>query len=1563
MKDVTQERPTAGRPMPLPANVRDRAAREGLYRPDTEKDACGVGFVASARGETSHRIIALALSVLENLEHRGAQASDPTTGDGAGILVQIPHALLAEDCARLGFALGAPGTYGVGMMFLPRAPELRAEILALVTRVVTEEDQFLLGVREVPVDSTAAGASARAEEPFVAQIFVGPGALPADDAALDRKLYVIRRRVENEARAAGLREGDYPYFASLSTRTIVYKGLLTPEQLPRYYRDLADPRAVTSHAVVHQRFSTNTFPSWTRAHPYRRVAHNGEINTLRGNVQWMASREPVLVAPVFGEDVQKLLPIIDTSGSDSAQFDDVLELLVHTGRSLPHALMMMIPEAWEKDPAMSAEKRAFYAYHACLMEPWDGPACIVFSDGRLVGATLDRNGLRPARYAITRDGLVVMASESGVLPLTADEVEARGRLRPGRMFVVDTAEGRIVDDAELKSKIASRRPYGRWVEQNIVRLKALPAATGLVPPPLDTTTLRRWQRVFGYTEEDLRRVLAPMAEQGEEAIGSMGNDAPLAVLSDEPQLLYAYFRQLFAQVTNPPIDPLREALVMSLVQRLGPESNLFAESPAHAHKLEVESPILSEEDLARIQSLDAFQVATIGCLVPVAEIDAGRDAIEAALHRLGEEAERAVRAGASLLVLSDRGASADLMPLPMLLALGVVNAHLVSRGLRQGCGLVVDTCEAREPHHVALLVGFGAGAVHPYLGVESLRQLARDGDLGCSFEDAEARYRKALEKSLLKIMSKMGISTVQSYRGARIFECIGLSQRLVDAYFPGVPTHLGGLELEDVICEARMRHARAFGGRADGRTTRADLPVLGDATPSDEVLPGVGAYQYRARGERHAWSPATIALLQHAVRSGDYEKFKAFTRRADEDAQRILLRGLLDFVPGTPVPLDEVEPAHAIVRRFRTGAMSFGSISKEAHETIAIAMNRLGARSNTGEGGEDPARYRLDDDGDSRRSAIKQIASGRFGVTIEYLVQADELQIKIAQGAKPGEGGQLPGHKVDPMIARTRHSTAGVGLISPPPHHDIYSIEDLAQLIYDLKNANPEAAVSVKLVAESGVGTVAAGVAKAKADHILVSGDAGGTGASPLTSIKHAGIPWEIGLAEAQQVLVLNGLRDRVRLETDGQLKTGRDVVIAAMLGAEEMGFGTISLVTMGCVMMRVCHLNTCPVGVATQDPRLRARFAGEPEHVINFFAFLAEEVRELMASLGFRTFDEMVGRSDRLRRRDDVTGWKARKLDLSRLFHVPAIGEGAPALHCTTSQDHELELALDTVLIEQARAALEHREPVELEMPIRNVHRATCTMLSSEVAKRYGDAGLPDGTIRIRFEGSAGQSFGAFLAPGLDVTLVGDANDGCGKGLSGGRIVVYPEDREGYVAEDNVIVGNVALYGATSGEAFFRGQAGERFAVRNSGAVAVVEGVGDHGCEYMTGGRVVVLGPVGRNFAAGMSGGIAYVLDVDGEPAAVERALNKGSVALEPMVAEDLQLVRQLVHRHHQRTMSPLAWKVLSGWKQWSRRFVKVMPTEYKRALSATVSTVPTGAPPARVSLSPSSTHLLRRA
>ena len=1237
--------------LPAPPAVRREAAAKGLYRPEKESDACGVGFVATLRGERTHTIVDRALTVLENLEHRGAAASDPLTGDGAGILIQIPHELLAAQCAELDIPLGAPGTYGLGMLFLPRDPALRAEVIALVERVVEGEEQVVLGWRDVPVQADKAGPAAQKTMPHVAQLLVGPGTLPSDDAALDRKLYVIRKRIESESRRLGLRSAaddgeEYPYFASLSTRTVVYKGLLTPEQLPRFYTDLADPRTTTALALVHQRFSTNTFPSWSRAHPYRRIAHNGEINTLRGNVNWMKAREPVLQAPVFGEDVRKLLPIIDENGSDSAMFDDVLELLVHTGRSLPHAMMMMIPEAWQQHRSMDPVRRAFYEYHACVMEPWDGPACIAFTDGRFIGATLDRNGLRPARYVVTKDGTIVMASEVGVLDVAPEDVAVKNRLQPGRMLLVDTKEGRIVDDAEIKEQVASRRPYGRWVGENMVRLGELEPPRGSVPPRLDALTRRRLQRAWGYTEEELRVVLAPMAARGEEAIGSMGNDTPPAVLSERSQLLYAYFRQLFAQVTNPPIDPIREQLVMSLVQCLGPESNLFVESPLHAQKLQIESPILSEEDLEKIRALDqpGLRAHTIGTT-----FDA-KLGIERALVEIQHEAEEAVRQGSTLLVLSDRGATRDRAAMPALLALGAVHRHLVDAGIRQRCGLIVESGEPREVMHFCLLIGYGAGAVCPWMAYESIAAMHEEGLLEApSAEEREplakelARYRKAVEKGLLKVMSKMGISTIQSYRGAQIFEALGLSQALVERFFPGTPTHVEGIEAADLERETLARHEAAW--------SKPTLDVL-----EGELEPG-GSYQFRRDGERHAWNPGTIAMLQHAVRGGDYAKFKAWTKRVDEETRAEgAIRGLLDFAPGAaPVPLDEVEPAHEIVKRFKTGAMSFGSISKEAHETLAIAMNRIGAKSNTGEGGEDPERWVPDANGDLRRSAIKQVASGRFGVTIEYLTNADEVQIKIAQGAKPGEGGQLPGHKVDEHIARTRHSTPGVGLISPPPHHDIYSIEDLAQLVYDLKNANPGARVSVKLVSEAGVGTVAAGVAKAKADLILISGDSGGTGASPLTSIKHAGLAWEIGLAETQQVLVLNGLRGRVRLEADGQMKTGRDVVIAALLGAEEVGFGTISLITMGCVMMRVCHLNTCPVGVATQDPRLRARFAGQPEHVINFFAFVAAEVRELMAELGFRTFDEMVGRVDRLRQREEAGHTKARKVDLSRLLWAPA--------------------------------------------------------------------------------------------------------------------------------------------------------------------------------------------------------------------------------------------------------------------------------------------------------------------
>ncbi len=1522
-------RPVARAAAPLSELERARFAAQGSYRPDFEHDACGVGFVADVAGRRTHGLIEKALAVLANLEHRGAAASDPLTGDGAGVLTQIPHRLLAEECRRLGISLGEEGHYGLGMAFMPRDPELAARARDVIRMVVEEEGQILLGTREVPIDASVIGPAALASLPRIEQVLVGPGTLELDDHALERRLFVIRKRIESEVAREGCAEGELPYFASFSTRTVVYKGLLTPEQLPRFYRDLGDARAESALAIVHQRFSTNTFPSWPRAHPYRRVAHNGEINTLRGNVSWMRAREAVLRSPTFGDDIGKLTPIVDTRGSDSAQFDDVLELLVHTGRSLPHAVMMMIPEAFRENPAMSDELRAFYEYHACAMEPWDGPACIVFSDGVRVGAVLDRNGLRPARYVVTHDGLVVMASEVGVLELPDASVAERNRLRPGRMFLVDTGAGRILPDAELKQAIARRRPYRRWIDENLVRLEALPKAT--CPAPIADPA--RALAIFGYTREDVRDVMRPMAETGEEPIGSMGNDAPPAALSERPQLVFSYFRQLFAQVTNPPIDPIREALVMSLVESIGPESNLFEESPAHVRKLELRSPVLTPEELERIRELDApmLRAATVSCVARRRE--GGLD-LARALERIGEEACEAVRGGATILVLSDRAAldDAELVPIPSLLAVGAVHFGLHAADLRQRCGLVVESGEPREVMHFALLIGYGAGAVCPYVALDTIARLATDGDLAVGADEARKRYAKAVEKGLLKILSKMGISTLQSYRGAQIFECIGLDEALVARFFAGTPVHLPGLGIADL--------ERELLARGEGTEPRRLALVREEGIATE--LPHGGQYRYRRDGEHHAWGPRTLGLLQHAVRSADREKFRAFARHADEEARAGgFVRGLFDFVDASPVPIEEVEPVTAIVRRFKTGAMSFGSISKEAHETLALAMNAMGGRSNTGEGGEDPARYLRDPDGRSRRSAIKQVASGRFGVTTEYVVQADELQIKIAQGAKPGEGGQLPGHKVDAEIARVRHATVGVGLVSPPPHHDIYSIEDLAELVFDLKNANAEAEISVKLVAESGVGTVAAGVAKSKADVIVIAGDSGGTGASPIGSVRHAGIPWEIGLAEAQQTLVLNGLRSRVRLETDGQLKTARDVVIAAMLGAEEMAFGTAALVSMGCVMMRACHLNTCPVGVATQDPVLRARFTGEPEHVITFFTFLGEEVRALMASLGFRTFDEMVGRVERLRGRTDaLLPEKARKLRVDRLLLAPPAGAARRRLD---RHDHELELAMDTVLIEQARGALEHGEPVEIEMPIRNVHRAAGTMLSAALVRRRGSAGLPAGTIRIKFVGSAGQSFGAFMASGIDATLVGDANDGFGKSLSGGTLVVHPPIEASFAAEENVIVGNVALYGATSGEAFIRGQAGERFAVRNSGAVAVVEGVGDHGCEYMTGGRVVVLGGVGRNFAAGMSGGIAFVLDTDGTLAS---RVNAATVELEALGPDDRELVRSLVHHHYQRTMSPVAWRVLSGWKTWSRRFVRVMPVEYRRALASAASSVP---PPAK--------------
>ncbi len=1491
-----------------------RPKKEGLYDPYFEHDACGVGFVVNVKGEKSHDIIIKGLQVLENLTHRGACGCDPLTGDGAGMLLQIPDEFFREEARDLRMSLPGPGDYGVGMVFLPRDPAERNTCLGLFEKAVRESGQRLLGWRTVPIHPEHCGPLARQSMPEIRQIFIGKGTNVADQEGLERKLYVIRKSVERAVRQAGLRDSESFYVPSLSTRTIVYKGLLLPQQIPLFYEDLRDPRVKSALALVHQRFSTNTFPSWERAHPYRFLAHNGEINTLRGNENWMRAREKMFSSPLFGEDIEKLRPIIEEAGSDSAKFDNALELLVRTGRSLPHAIMMMIPEAWQKHESMSETKRAFYEYHACLMEPWDGPASIAFTDGRLIGAVLDRNGLRPSRYVVTRDGFVVMASEVGVLDIPATNVLHKDRLQPGRLFLVDTEQGRIVGDEEIKESIASRRPYRQWLSENLVKLDDLPEPRDL-PPIYDPETLLTRQKVHGYTLEDLKMLMAPMAINAQEAVGSMGTDTPLAVLSDRPQLLFHYFKQLFAQVTNPPIDPIREEIVMSLKATIGSEQNLFEETPLHCHQLELENPVISNVELEKIRRIAAGRIRSkvLRTHFPVGDGGAG---LERALDELCKQASEAISQGYSILILSDRGHDENWAPIPSLLATAAVHHHLIREGTRTRCGIVVESGEPREVHHFCCLIGYGAGAVNPYLAIETVMDMVRDGRIkGVDETTAVEHYLKAANKGVLKVMTKMGISTVQSYRGAQIFEAVGLNREVIDRYFTWTASRIEGVGLDVIARECAMRHHEAY-----------EVPANLDG----ELDPG-GQYQWRRRGEYHMYNPETIAKLQHACRSGNYQLFKEYSRLVNEQSRQLCtIRGLLRFKPGNPIPLSEVEPATEIVKRFKTGAMSLGAISREAHETLAIAMNRIGGKSNTGEGGEDPVRYVPDPNGDSRRSAIKQVASGRFGVTSHYLVNADEIQIKMAQGAKPGEGGQLPGHKVDQYIASIRYSTPGVGLISPPPHHDIYSIEDLAQLIHDLKNANNRALISVKLVAEVGVGTVAAGVSKGKADVVLISGDSGGTGASPLTSIKHAGLPWELGLAETQQVLVLNDLRGRIRVETDGQLKTGRDVAIAALLGAEEFGFATAALVASGCVMMRVCHLNTCPVGIATQDPVLRKKFQGKPEHVVNFMLFVAEELREIMAELGFRTVDEMVGRVDMLDAAEAIDHWKAKGVDLSQILHKPDVPPTVP-IRCVEEQDHGLDKALDNELIRLAEPALERGQPVEIQMPIRNVNRTVCTMLSAEISRRYGEKGLPPETIRIKFTGSAGQSFCAFLANGIAVELEGDANDYFGKGLSGGRIVVYPPRDASFVAEENIIVGNVSLYGATGGEVFLRGLAGERFCVRNSGVTAVVEGVGDHGCEYMTRGTVVILGPTGRNFAAGMSGGLAYVLDVDGTFAS---RCNMGMVDVVPLDAEDEKVVHDLVRRHYAYTHSAVAWRVLSGWKDYVGKFVKVFPVEYQQVL-----------------------------
>jgi glutamate synthase (NADPH) large chain len=1489
---------------------------QGLYDPRNEHDACGIGFVVNIQGQKSHDIIAKGLQILINLAHRGACGCDPETGDGAGILIQIPHKFFARECSALGFTLPSAGEYGAGMVFLPVEPSHRLLCEGILERIAREEGLTVLGWRDTPVEVDAIGRIARASQPYIEQIFIA-GAPGMSEDELERKLYVVRKRAESEIAASDLPDKGFFYIPSLSSRTIVYKGLLLAHQIAEFYTELTDPDAVSALCLVHQRFSTNTFPSWQLAHPYRYLCHNGEINTIRGNINWMHAREKVLVSDVFGADLKKLSPVIAPGGSDSGSIDNAVELLTLAGRSLPHVMGMLIPEAWDADTTMRPEKKAFYEYHASLMEPWDGPAAIAFTDGRSIGATLDRNGLRPARYLVTHDGLLILGSETGVLPVNPEEVKFKGRLQPGRMLLVDTTEGRIVPDDELKQRLWSRQPYGEWLKANQITLDSLPEPPRVYQSDLDNIVKR--QRAFGYTDEDLRVLMLPMAEKGEEPIGSMGTDTPLACLSDKPQPLFHYFKQLFAQVTNPAIDPIREELVMSLTSYIGHERNILEETPLHCHTLKLQQPLVTNRDLEKLRRVSTGDLLA-NTLPMLFRVSGGEKELERALDGLCRRASLAVRSGYSLLILTDRGMDEDYAPIPSLLALSAVHHYLVREGTRTQAALIIESGEPREVMHFALLIGYGASAVNPYLAIETLEDQAAKGNLpaGMTFETALKNYKKAINKGLLKVFSKMGISTLQSYRGAQVFEAIGLSKALVDRYFTGTASRIEGVGLDVLAREARLKH------------DYAQQPV----SEADTELDVGGSYQYRVRGEYHLLNPGTVSKLQHAVRQESFPTFQEYTALVDSQSRELCtLRGLMEFkLNDHPVPIEEVEPASEIVKRFATGAMSFGSISKEAHETLAIAMNRIGGKSNTGEGGEDEARFERDANGDWRRSAIKQVASARFGVTTNYLVNADELQIKIAQGAKPGEGGQLPGHKVDDVIARVRHSIAGVGLISPPPHHDIYSIEDLAQLIYDLKNVNPRARISVKLVAEVGVGTVAAGVAKAHADVVLISGYDGGTGASPLTSLKHAGIPWELGLAETQQVLVLNDLRSRVRIQTDGKLQSGRDVTVAALLGAEEFGFSTMPLVSMGCIMMRKCHLNTCPVGIATQDPALRAKFQGTPENVINFFFYIAEEVRQWMSKLGFRKMDEMIGRVDRIEMRPALDHWKARGLDLSSILYNPQVPRRV-GRRCTIPQDHGLEEALDYQLIEHAKDALEQGTRVDLELPIRNVHRTVGAMLSGEIARRYGSAGLPDDTIRFHFAGSAGQSFGAFLAKGVTLTLEGDSNDYVGKGLSGGRLIVYPPRTSTFLPEENMLVGNVVLYGATSGEAFFNGMAGERFAVRNSGATAVVESVGDHGCEYMTRGLVVVLGRAGRNFAAGMSGGIAFVLDETGEFSGV--LCNRASVDLEPVSdPADMQALQNLIARHVEATASPRGKWILDNWGEMLSKFVKVFPHEYKRVL-----------------------------
>ena len=1523
----------------------------GLYNPAKEHDSCGVGFVADLHNRKSHAILEKGLQILVNLDHRGATGADATLGDGCGVLTQIPHAFFAAECAKLGFTLPEPGHYAIGQFFMPRDAEARAQVERIVEQSIAAEGQKLIGWRDVPVDNSTLGPRVKAVEPVHRQVFIGRGVGAEDEDAFERRVFVIRKVVSNRTyEIGGPKVAEY-YPVSMSCRTIVYKGMVLVAQLGPYYTDLTDPRFETALALVHQRFATNTFPSWRLAHPYRMVAHNGEINTLRGNVNWMAARQANVDSELFGNDISKLWPISYEGQSDTACFDNALEFLVRGGYSLTHAMMMLIPEAWAGNPLMSEERRAFYEYHAAIMEPWDGPAAMAFTDGRQIGATLDRNGLRPARYFVTDDGLVVLASEMGVLPVPEERIIRKWRLQPGKMLLVDLQEHRIVSDDELKASLSQAHPYKDWLNRTQIVLEELnPVAPRA--SRTDVSLLDR-QQAFGYSQEDLAILMAPMASTGQEAVGSMGTDTPISALSAKSKLLYTYFKQNFAQVTNPPIDPIREELVMSLVSFIGPRPNLLdLEGLARRKRLEVRQPILTNEDLEKIRCIghfeDSFDTKTIDITYAV---ERGAAGMEDAITRICERAESAVVGRYNIIILSDRMVGPDRIPIPSLLATAAVHHHLIRKGLRTSVGLVVEAGDAREVHHFCCLAGYGAEAINPYLAFETLAAMADDLPEKISAYEVLKRFIKSIDKGILKVMSKMGISTYQSYCGAQIFDAIGLSQAFIDKFFFGTATTIEGVGMTEVAAETARRHRDAFG----------DSPVLRGA------LEVGGEYAYRLRGEAHSWTPQTVSLLQHAVRGNARDKYEAYAKLLNDQSEHLLtIRGLFrikaaDEDGRKPVPLAEVESAVDIVKRFATGAMSYGSISREAHTTLAIAMNRIGGKSNTGEGGEESDRYKRMANGDSMRSAIKQVASGRFGVTTEYLVNSDMMQIKMAQGAKPGEGGQLPGHKVDAVIAKVRHSTQGVGLISPPPHHDIYSIEDLKQLVYDLKNVNPQALVSVKLVSEVGVGTVAAGVAKCKADHVTISGYEGGTGASPLTSIKHAGSPWEIGLAETHQTLVMNGLRARIAVQVDGGVRTGRDVVIGALLGADEFGFATAPLIAAGCIMMRKCHLNTCPVGVATQDPVLRKRFTGQPEHVINFFFFVAEEVRELMAALGYRNFNEMVGQRQMLDKTDLIAQGKAQGLDFSKLFYKPEPWPTDGICH-TQAQDHQLEKVLDRVFIAQTKDALDSAKHVRLDMRIANSDRSAGAMLSGEIAKRYGHAGLKDGSIHIKLKGTAGQSFGAFLAKGVTLELEGDGNDYVGKGLSGGRIIVYPsKEAVKLTPEHSIIVGNTVLYGAVSGECYFRGVAGERFGVRNSGAIAVVEGAGDHGCEYMTGGVVVVIGETGRNFAAGMSGGIAYVLDEAGNFA--ERC-NLAMVDLEPVTAEeevmlrhlhsggdlashgrvdvmgdmsrhDAERLHQLISNHARYTGSDRARHILENWETFLPKFRKVMPVEYRRALA----------------------------